>query len=187
MIRHANRLIIAMSLLVAPARAADGGMPQLDPTWFPSQLFWLTVCFVTLYTIVSLFITPRVGGVLKTRANAIDEAIALAEKLKKEAASTRGNFEAAGIEARAKASQLIAEAQAEVTKEHTAAHQKLAEKLEAELAASDAEIKKAVSKATANLDAAAIPLAQEMAEKLLGGTVDEASVRTAIGTISKAA
>lgn len=162
-------------------------MPQLDPTWFPSQLFWLAVSFVALYTIVSLFISPAVGGVLKAREEAINEAIALAEKLKKEAAGTKGDFEQAGSEARAKASQLIAEAQGEAAKEHALAHQKLTEELEARIAASQAEIKKAVAKATANLETAAIPLAKEMAEKLLGTKVDEASVRAAIDNLPKAA
>lgn len=91
------------------------------------------------------------------------------------------------MEARSKASQLITEAQAEVAKEHALAHQKLAEELEERIAAGDAEIKKAVTKANANLEAAVAPLAREMAEKLLGSKVDEASVRDAIGNLPKKA
>lgn len=92
MLKRAYILTAGLLLSASPAFAEDAAMPQLDPTWFPSQLFWLAVSFVALYAIVSLFISPRVGGVLKAREQAINEAIALAEKLKKEAAGTRGDF-----------------------------------------------------------------------------------------------
>ena len=185
---NVSRHILAAGLLLSfPAHAADGGMPQLDPTWFPSQIFWLAVSFVALYAIVSLVITPRVGGVLKTRAQAIDEAIALAEDLKKKAASTKGNFEQVSAEARAEAARLLAEAQADVAKEAATANAKLDHEIDGKIAAAEAEIKKALTRATANVEAAAVPLAKEMAEKLLGSTVEESAVRSAIGDISEAA
>ena len=31
--------------------ASSGGLPQFDPAWFPSQLFWLAVTFALLYVI----------------------------------------------------------------------------------------------------------------------------------------
>ena len=186
---HRATLLAAGLMLSSPALAAEGGggMPQLDPTWFPSQLFWLAVSFVALYAVVSLIITPRVAGVLKTRASAIDEAIALAEKLKKEAAATKGNFEQISADARLEASQLIAQAQAEVAKEAATANLKLDTELEAKMATADAEIKKAVTRASANLEAAAIPLAKEMVEKLLDSEIEEAKIRAALSDLSEAA
>jgi F-type H+-transporting ATPase subunit b len=180
-------LTVSLSLLASPAFAEEAGMPQLDPTWFPSQIFWLAVSFVLLYTIVSLLITPRVGGVLETRAEAINEAIALAEKLKKQAASTKGNFEQITAEARLAASQLIGEAQGDVAKEAAIANEDLSKDLAIKMAAAETEIKKSTARAVANLDAAAIPLAKEMVEKLLGSKVDETAIRTAVGDVSKAA
>mgnify|MGYP000041212232 FL=1 len=33
------------------AAHSSGGLPQLDPTWFASQIFWLSITFIVLYVI----------------------------------------------------------------------------------------------------------------------------------------
>jgi F-type H+-transporting ATPase subunit b len=184
--RYSRLTAIPALLLASPAFAA-GAMPQLDPTWFASQLFWLAVSFLLLYALVSALIAPSVEGVFQERETAINDAIALAESLKKEAATTRGGFEQESAAARAQAAQIIAEAQAEMAKQAAAAHEKLAAELEKKLAAGEAELGQAMARAESSLEAAALPLAQSMVEKLLGSTVDEAAVRAAIGNLAKAA
>ena len=182
--------ILTTSLIAfaaSPALAEQGGMPQLDPTWFASQLFWLVVSFTVLYLIVSMFISPRVGGVLSAREQAINEAIALAEKFKKEADATKGNFEQVTNDAKAKAAQIMAEAQAEFAKEAAMANDRLTEQLDKKIAASDAELKKTMTRALAGVEAAAVPLAQAMAEKLLGQSISEAQVQAVMTDRSKAA
>lgn len=174
-------------LIASPAFAETTGMPQLDPTWFASQLFWLAVSFTMLYLVVSLFIAPRVGGVLRERTESINEAIALAEKFKQEAAEAKGNFEQVTLEAKATASQLLAQTQAEITKIATEAHEKLTAELEQKMAASEAELKKATTRALAGVEAAAVPLAQAMVEQLLDRKVTEDQVRSAMTGRSKAA
>ena len=36
--------------------AEKGGMPQLDPEFWVSQIFWLTITFGTLFLVLSKFI-----------------------------------------------------------------------------------------------------------------------------------
>ena len=43
-------------------------MPQLDPTWFASQLFWLAITFVTLYVVLSRFVLPPLLEIIARRA-----------------------------------------------------------------------------------------------------------------------
>ena len=175
-------------LTAAPAALAEGAaMPQLDPTWFASQLFWLAVSFTLLYLIVSLFIAPRVGGVLGERERAISEAIRMAELFRKEAAEAKGNFEQATQEAKAKAAQILAETQAEIAKIAAEANEKLTDELDRKLNLSDIDLKKATSRALTGIEAAAVPLAQAMAEKLLGEKISEADVRDAMNGLEKAA
>lgn len=173
-------------LFAAGSARAAGSMPQMDPTWYPNQLFWLAVSFVVLYLAVSRFIAPTVGGVLKTREHAINDAIAKAEELKAAANSTQGTAQAAGADARAKAASTLAEAQAAAAKASADAQAKLAGELETKGAAAKKAIASALEKASANLDEAASDLAQAMSEKLLAGKVAAADVKSAVAQAKKA-
>ena len=47
-------------------------MPQFDPTYFASQLFWLYACFIVLFILLSVFAMPKIGAVLEERQKRID-------------------------------------------------------------------------------------------------------------------
>ena len=57
------------------------GMPQLDFSTFPNQIFWLVVFCVVLFAIVKLFIIPRMEDIFANRRKIIDGNIAKAEEI----------------------------------------------------------------------------------------------------------
>ena len=52
------------ALAVHGAEAAGPGMPQLDVSSFPNQIFWLIVTLGVIYFVLSRFALPRIGAVL---------------------------------------------------------------------------------------------------------------------------
>ena len=58
------------------------GMPQLDFSTFPNQIFWLVVFTVVLFAIVKLFIIPRMEDIFANRRKIIDGNIAKAEEIR---------------------------------------------------------------------------------------------------------
>ena len=64
--------------------AESGGMPQLNPEFWISQIFWLTLSFGFLFIILSKFILPKISNNLELRKSQILENIETAEKQKKE-------------------------------------------------------------------------------------------------------
>ena len=58
------------------------GMPQLDFSTFPNQIFWLTVFCVVLFAIVKFFIIPRMEDIFANRRKIIDGNIAKAEEIR---------------------------------------------------------------------------------------------------------
>ena len=60
--------------------AESGGMPQLDPEFWISQIFWLTITFSFLYIVLSKFILPKISSNLELRKSQIQENIETAEK-----------------------------------------------------------------------------------------------------------
>ena len=41
--------------------AESGGMPQLNPEFWVSQIFWLTITFGILYIVLSKLILPKIS------------------------------------------------------------------------------------------------------------------------------
>ena len=58
------------------------GMPQLDFSTFPNQIFWLIIFCVTLFAIVKLFIIPRMEDIFANRRKIIDGNVAKAEEIR---------------------------------------------------------------------------------------------------------
>ena len=58
------------------------GMPQLDFSTFPNQIFWLAVFCVVLFAIVKFFIIPRMEDIFANRRKIIDGNIAKAEEIR---------------------------------------------------------------------------------------------------------
>jgi len=75
-------LIIAISAIKTNLFAAGAGMPQLDPTYWASQAFWLILVFTILYITLAKFYLPKIKKNLDERENKIKEDLDAASKLK---------------------------------------------------------------------------------------------------------
>jgi len=68
-------------------------VPQLDPEFFVSQLFWLVVTFSFLLLFLWRVSLPRIGSVLEKRENKINNNIATAKQLQIEAEKIQDQIE----------------------------------------------------------------------------------------------
>jgi len=85
-------------------------MPQLDPTWFASQLFWLAVCFAGLYFVMSRFFLPPLLEVMSRRQSTVEGDIALAVQMKEQSEHARHEYERTLADARERAQAVMNEA-----------------------------------------------------------------------------
>jgi F-type H+-transporting ATPase subunit b len=85
-------------------------MPQLDPTSFPSQLFWLAVTFIVLFLLMWRLALPGVARVLQRREEKITSDLDRAQALKSEAAEIIGAYDKALAAAREQAGAITRQA-----------------------------------------------------------------------------
>ena len=60
--------------------AESGGMPQLNPEFWISQIFWLTITFGILYVVLSKLILPKISANLELRKSQISDNIEAADR-----------------------------------------------------------------------------------------------------------
>ena len=86
-------------------------VPQIDPSTFATQIFWLIVAFVTLYWLLSRRALPRLTEVLEARQDRIAADLDEAERLRREAEAALTSYQAAIAKAQDEAHALLAETQ----------------------------------------------------------------------------
>ena len=73
--------------------AESGGMPQLNPEFWISQIFWLSLTFGILYLVLSKLILPKISNNLESRKSQILENIEAAEKQREDSETKLSEYE----------------------------------------------------------------------------------------------
>jgi len=172
---------MAVESKTAEVVAEAPGMPQLDFSSFPNQIFWLVVTLVVIYWVLSKIALPRIAGILAERQGTISGDIAAAEELKAKAVEAEDAYHKALADARAQASEIAAATRAEIQKDLDVA----LEKADAEIAAKAAESEAAISEIRAGALASVEEVASETASAIvaaLGGKSDDKALAKAVQT-----
>ncbi len=168
-----------------PAEAAEaGGLPQLDFSTYPNQIFWLVIALIATYLILTRVAIPRISAVLAERSGTITNDLAAAEELKQKAADAEAAYEKALADARSSAQKIAAEAKAEVQAEVDAA----IAKADAEIAAKAAESEARVAEIRDGALAAVEEVAKATAGEVLGavgGKADASAIDKAVSGLIK--
>lgn len=167
-----------------PAGEEATGLPQLDFTTFPNQVFWLLIALVAIYLILTRVALPRISGVLAERSGTITNDIAQAEELKLKAEEAEKAYDKALADARAEAQRIIAEAKAEMQAELDAA----TDKADAEIAAQTAESEKRIAEVQAGALEAVREVAKDTAAEIVravGAEADQSAIDRAVDQRAK--
>ncbi|MEL7026003.1 MAG: F0F1 ATP synthase subunit B' [Pseudomonadota bacterium] len=163
---------------------AATGLPQLDFSTFPNQIFWLVVTLIVIYLILSRVALPRIASVLAERQGTITNDIAAAEDLREKAAEAEKAYEKALADARAEAQEIAAKARADIQADLDAA----IAKADAEIAARSAESEAKIAEIREGAEAAVGEVAKDTAAALisaLGGKGSAATIRSAVAKRTK--
>ncbi len=117
------------------------GMPQLDFSTFPNQIFWLVVSLVVVYLILQRVALPRIASVLADRSASIQRDLDKAEDYKRSAEAAEEAYNKALADARAEAQEIVNAARVDIQKDLDIA----IAKADAEIAAKSAESEKAIA------------------------------------------
>jgi F-type H+-transporting ATPase subunit b len=155
------------------------GMPQLDFSTWPNQIFWLLVTLVAIYLLLTRIALPRIGSVLADRKNAITNDLAAAEELKQKALKAEKAYNEALAQARVDAAKIVAQARADIQKDLDAATAKADAGIAVKLAEAEARMGEIRDGALDAVTEVAKDTAKEIVAAL-GGKTDARGVTAAV-------
>jgi F-type H+-transporting ATPase subunit b len=167
------------------AAAERGAFPPFDHGTFPSQLFWLVVCFALLYLITARLVQPRVGGIIEGRKNKVAGDLAEASRFKTESEQAIAAYEKALADARTRAQTIATETRDRLHAEAERNRKSLEDQLNARLAAAETEIAGTKNAAMTNVRGIAAEAASAIVTRLTGVNASEPTVTAAVDAVLK--
>ena len=172
--------LIPLSLITQGALAAgdsSGGLPQLDITTWPSQLFWLVVTFVIGYILISSLVAPSISSVLENRSTKISDDLETAKKAQDNAKEVYTSYEKSLSEARSQAAIAAAKALEEAKAETASRDAAINKKLAASAKKAEARLSKMRDEAFSSLEDLATDTSQKIIAELTPVKVTKAVVK----------
>ncbi len=164
---------------------ASGGLPQLDMSTWPSQLFWLAVTFGILYWLMAGRFLPAIGGAIEERRDRIADDLDTASEFRGEAEAAETAYNQALADAKAKAQAIAADTRAEVDAEIAEMQAETDAKLQAQVQAAEARINEMKREAAVKVDEAAADTTRSIVERLIDEAPTDDAVARAMTNVAR--
>ncbi len=133
-------LIFTLFIINTDLFAAEAGMPQLDPTYWASQAFWLVLVFVILYIATSKVYLPKIKKNLDDRDNKIKEDLDNANRFKDESEKKLKEYETIILNAKKEVAKIHLESKNILDKDIQSKKAKMEKEIELEISKTQKEI-----------------------------------------------
>ena len=172
----AKIFIINVLLINSVQSAESSGMPQLNPEFWVSQIFWLILTFGILYLVLSKIVLPKISENLETRKSQIVENIETAEKQRKESENKIKQFEKIILESKIEAKNFFNEKRQKVLEDIAKKRSALEEDIDSEIGAAEVEINKLRNTSGDKINKIAIETSSDLIRQLIGEDVNSSSI-----------
>ena len=165
--------------------AESGGMPQLDPEFWISQIFWLTLTFGILFITLSKFILPKISANLELRKSQIQENIEAAEKQRESSESKLKEYDKIILESKVEAKNIFKNSREKIIKDINSKKEILDKQIDEEIINAEKEIEKLKKGASEKINKIAIDTSSDLVKKLIGTEVNNSSISAIVDDLSK--
>ncbi len=183
--RLISYLVIFIGITTNSFGAEEGGMPQLNPEYWISQIFWLIIVFTSLYIILSQIILPKISESLETRKSQVLQHLEQAEKFKEESEKKIQEYDGILNEAKNQAKKIINKTKKKINQNIGEKKKQINKEIENEIYAAEEEIKMLKKNSINNINKIAIEASTEIVKSIMEVELNKSSISTIVKDVSK--
>ena len=165
--------------------AESGGMPQLNPEFWISQIFWLIITFGILFIFLTKVILPKISDNLETRKSQILENIETADKQKEESQKKIDEYEKIILDSKLKGKNHFNEAREKILDNINKKRAALETDLDQEIDGVEKELSDLRNKSGEKINKIAAETSAELIKELIGEEVNSSSIAAIVDDQSK--
>lgn len=163
------------------------GLPQLDTSTYPSQIFWLVLVFAVMYFFFAKKSLPTISNTIESRSERINNDLDSAERLKDEVSSVQKSYEESLTDARDSSSEMFQNIEKEIKQKSEKYAKDFQDHSAKQIADLEKNIAKTRDKAMDEMSEVAAEVAAEAAAKIIGIEPDKGSAKAVVDALNKAA
>ena len=146
-------------------------LPQLDPTWYASQSFWMLFTFCMMFLVMWRFVMPSMRATVDARRSRIENDLQKTEELKNEASRLLKELEETQKSVKLKSQTLFAQAQADAQELTQQMEEDFNARLSAHIAEKERGVEAAKTAAMQDINRISADLTGLIVQKIAGITV----------------
>jgi len=160
--------------------AAEAGMPQLDPTYWASQAFWLILIFTLLYLALSKLFIPKIKDGIDNRENQIKDDLDEAQKLKTIAEKKLKEYELTIENAKKEVQKILFESKNKLNSEIQNKKKNFKKEIDAEIENAEKEIENFKKDCLKSISTISEEMTSKVVEVISGEPMNQSSIKAAI-------
>ena len=173
-------------MLKSMAQSAEtGGMPQLNPEYWVSQIFWLIISFGTMFIILSKIVLPKISGNLEARKSQIMENIEIAERQREESEVKIKEYEKIILNSKNEAKNYFNDARKKVIENINLKKETLENQINEEIKSAEKEINDLKNSSKEKIHKIAIETSSDIVKQLINVDVNSSSISAIVEDLSK--
>ena len=178
-------LALVLSTIETDLFAAEAGMPQLDPTYWASQAFWLILVFSILYVSIAKFYLPKIKKNLDDRENKIKEDLDEANNLKSLSEEKLKEYEITLENSKVEVTKILLESKNKLDKDIRRKKETMEKEIEIEISKAQEEILDLKKSSINSINSISQDISSSIIEKLSGDKLNESSIKATVDDVSK--
>ena len=185
MVRNYLKFIGFFTLLSDKCFGAEGGMPQLNPDYWVSQIFWVILIFGTLYVILWRIILPKINENLENRKSQILTDLDDAQKFKDQSEEKLSEYNKILNQAKQEAKKILGETRKKINLDIKNKNNQFNLEIYKEIENAEKEIKTLKLSSIKDINKISIETSSEIVRKMVGTEVNASSVSAIVEDVSK--
>ena len=178
-------LYFALIVDVNWALGVEVGMPQLNPEFWATQVFWLILIFSFLYLIIWKIFLPKITYSIENRKSRVVNDLDEAQKLKESAEKKLNEYNEIIEKSKKEAKKIIEDSKKKLDRDIENKKQKFNNEIEKELVATEKEIKDLKKTSISNIGNIAAEISVEVIKQIINIEVNKSSVTAIVDDVVK--
>ena len=172
-------------VIINQSFGAEEGMPQLNPEFWFSQVFWLIFFFLLLYIFIWKLVLPKITNNIENRKTIILNDLDEAKTLKEQAEKKFSEYEKIIENAKNEARKIIIEDKKKLELDIESKKKVFDKEIENELTIVQKQIMELKKSSINDVNKIAVEISQEIVKKIIGTELNKSNVSAIVDNISK--